>query len=356
MTGKILFLECERPADLDIYRHAVADAIPGLEILTAENEVEAIAKSDGATALVAKAHNVTAALIAALPHLDWIQALTTGTDHLDTLNLPSSVNVTSARGIHGPQMSELAFLYMLTFSRDFGAMLDNQRKAQWQRWPQKLLLGKTAVIVGVGTISEELAQRCKVFGMRTVGVSGSRPTAPGFDQIVGRDRLHEAAGQADFLIVLAPHTPENHHLIDAGVLAAMSPHAVLINLARGKLCDEDALIQALTERRIAGAGLDVFAIEPLPADSPLWRMDNVIITPHIGGLSDSYAVQLLPLVVDNVRAYWAGDLAGLRNIVRRGQGLAAAQACFAAADSPVKQKSGGPVKTRRSLLPYAPRS
>jgi D-2-hydroxyacid dehydrogenase (NADP+) len=318
MTGKILFLECERPTDLDIYRQAVTDAVPGLEIVTAETEAEAVAKGLGATALVAKAHNVTAALIAAMPRLDWIQALTTGTDHLDTLDLPPSVTVTSARGIHGPQMSELAFMYMLAFSRDFAGMLDNQRKAEWQRWPQKLLLGKTAVIVGVGTISEELAQRCKVFGMRTIGVSGSRPSAPGFDQIVGRDRLHEVAAQADFLIVLAPHTPENHHLIDAGVLASMAAHAVLINLARGKLCDEDALIQALAERRIAGAALDVFSVEPLPADSPLWRMDNVIITPHIGGLSDSYALQLLPLVVDNVRAYSAGDRTGLRNVVKRG--------------------------------------
>jgi len=250
-----------------------------------------------------------------MPKLAWIHALTTGIDPLLALKLPSSVIVTSSRGIHGPQMAELAILLMLALSRDFPRMLANQREKSWQRWGQRLLVGKTVMMVGVGAISEALAARCKPLGLKVVGVT-SRRSVEHFDELQPRQRLKETVSTADFLVLLVPYSPETHHMIDASVMAAMKPSAYLINMARGGVVDEAALIDALQTRRLAGAGLDVFAQEPLPYSSPLWTLDNVIITPHVGGMSDIYAEQILPLLVHNVRAYVAGDRAAMQNLIK----------------------------------------
>jgi D-2-hydroxyacid dehydrogenase (NADP+) len=312
---KLIVLEREHPEGLALFREALQREVPALSVVYAATSAQALAAAEGATALCTMAQNVTAELVAAMPGLDWIQALTTGVDPLIGLDLPPGIAITSARGIHGPQMSELGLLLMLSLARQFPRMLHNQQQAVWERWPQRLLHGKTVGIVGVGTISEVLAGLCKALSMRVVGVSDSRTTVPGFDAIEPRSRLGTVAAAADFLVVLAPLTPENDHMINAAVLGQMRPDAFLINLARGRVVDEAALIGVLQRGGIAGAGLDVFETEPLPADSPLWHLPNVIVTPHVGGLSDIYARQLLPVVVHNARAYLAGDLKDLLNRV-----------------------------------------
>lgn len=287
-------------------------ALPARDVVATSNRAEALARASEATILIAKAQDISAELVGAMPRLGWIQALTTGVDPLLALKLPSSVLVTSARGIHGPQMAELSILLMMSLSRDFPRLLANQREKRWERWGQRLLTGKTVVIVGVGAIGEALAARCGPLGLKVIGVT-NRTAVDHFDELYPRERLHDAAARADFLVLLVPYSPETHHLIDASVLAAMKPSAYLINLARGNVVDEAAVIDALKVRRIAGAGLDVFAQEPLPPSSPLWGLDNVIVTPHIGGMSDIYAEQILPLLVHNLRAYIAGDRAAMRN-------------------------------------------
>ena len=266
--------------------------------------------------LVALAHQVNDNLLAAMPRLRWIAALTTGTDHLQSLkNLRGDILVTSARGIHGPQMSELALLNMIALSRRVPEMLRNQNEGKWERWSQPILMNKTAVIVGVGQIGEHLAERLRAFGMHIVGVSDARLSIPGFDTVFPRARLNEAAALADFLIVLVPLTAATRHLINNEVLYAMRPTAFLINLARGDVIDEAALIRHLQAGRIAGAGLDVFAEEPPRKDNPLWSMTNVIMTPRIGGMSDRYADQVLPLMTHNLRAFAEGRLNDMKNIV-----------------------------------------
>ena len=249
---------------------------------------------------------------------NWAGNLTYGTDRLETLTaLKPDVLVTSARGIHGPQMSELAFLSMIALSRDFARMQRNQHAHRWERWPQRLIFAKTAVIVGIGPIAEELAARCTAFGMRVIGVSDARDSAPHFERLMKRSQLREAAALADFMILLVPLSAATRHIIDEGVLDTMKPDSILINLARGTVVDEQALIRALRANRIGGAGLDVFETEP-PADgSPLWDMPNVIITPRIGGMSDVYASQLLPLVAHNLHCFTLGRLGEMKNIVRR---------------------------------------
>ena len=318
MSDLILIYEPDSELHARIYGEGVAQALPARQILATSKISEALARAPEATVLIAKAQDVSPELVAAMPRIAWIQALTTGIDPLLALNLPPSVIVTSARGIHGPQMAELTILLMMALSRDFPRMLANQREKRWQRWGQRLLAGKTLVIVGVGAISEALAARCKPLGLKVVGIT-SRSSVEHFDEVRPRQQLREAVAGADFLVLLIPYSPETHHMIDASVLAAMKPTAYLINVARGGVVDEGALIEALRTHQIAGAGLDVFAQEPLPETSPLWDLDNVIITPHIGGMSDIYAEQVLPLLLHNLRAFAAGDRAAMLNLVTLGQ-------------------------------------
>ena len=295
---------------------ALRRAFPSWAIGATFDRAEARRMGANAEVLAALAHEVTDDLLAAMPKLRWVAALTTGTDHLHNLkNLRGDVIVTSARGIHGPQMSELAILNMIALSRRVPQMMRNQMEGRWERWPQPVLLDKTAVIVGVGEIGETLAQRLRAFGMKIVGVSDARTEIAGFDKVLPRASLKEAAGLADFLIVLVPLNAGTRHLIDGPVLDAFKPTGYLINLARGDVVDEAALIDRLKAGRIAGAGLDVFAEEPPRKDSPLWTMPNVIMTPRIGGMSDRYAEQVLPLMIHNLSAFSEGRLRDMRNVV-----------------------------------------
>jgi phosphoglycerate dehydrogenase-like enzyme len=296
---------------------AVRRQCPSITFDVALNVDEALKLCAPAEVLLAMAHEVTDELLVRMPQLRYLCALSAGTDRLETLTaLPPDVRVTSSRGIHGPQMSELAFLSMISLSRDFARMQRNQNSHVWERWPQRLIYGKTAVIAGIGPIAEELAARCVAFGMHVMGVSDARTSAPNFERLFPRSQLRDAAGLADFLIVLVPLSAQTRHMIDEGVFSAMKPEGILINLARGPLVDEQALIRALRDGRIAGAGLDVFETEPLPAESPLWDMRNVIITPRIGGMSDVYGDQVLPLVVHNLHCFEQGRLNEMKNIVR----------------------------------------
>lgn len=311
MKTDILFLHPKA----EYFRDVLSPEFPGATFRIAHNEQEALAVCENSTVIAAMAHAIPASVVNKMPSLHWIQALTTGTDHLLTLTLPKDIVVTSARGIHGPQMSEIAFLYMLSHFRDIRRFLKNQAQSIWEGRPQKLLWGKTVAILGVGAISEELALRCKAFGMRVIGVS-SRTGVANFDKMVPRERINEAVAEADVIVVLVPYSPATHHMVDRSVLEAMKPDAMLINIARGKVIDEPVLAEFLAQKRISGAGLDVFETEPLPSGSPLWAMENVIVTPRVGGHSDVYAQQTMPVVRENIAIYMAGRLNDMRNIVR----------------------------------------
>ncbi|MGG7564555.1 D-2-hydroxyacid dehydrogenase [Rhodovulum sp. DZ06] len=301
----------------DWYAARLGAACPGVSVAAATTPGAAMEAAPGAEILIGMAGRLSPELIAAAPGLKWVQALTTGVDPLLKPGvLPAGVALTNCRGIHGPQMSELAILMMLAGPRRFARMLDNQRAARWESWPMPLLEGKTVCLLGLGAIAERLAAVCAAFGMEVTGVSDGRRAAPGVARIFPRARLAEAAAGADFLVVLTPYEPATHHIVDAGVLAAMKPGAMLINLARGLCVDEDALLAALHEGRII-AGLDVFGQEPLPEDSPLWSAPGAILTPHVGGLSDIYRDQAAPLVEANLAAYLSGGVAALSNRIAR---------------------------------------
>ena len=250
--------------------------------------------------------------------LRWIQALGTGVDGIvDRPPFREGVLVTNMHGLHGDSVPEAAIMLMLALARDLPRAMRQRNARKWERYPSRLLKGKTVGIFGVGAIARSLAPKCRSFGMTVVGISSAPRSMEGFDRMVHRDELEKTAGGLDFLVLLTPYTPQTHGIVGARVLAAMKPSAYLVNLARGGIVDEEALAEALRENRLAGAALDVFANEPLPGDHPFWSMDKVIVTPHLGGFHDQYAEEALPTLVENFRRFLAGDIEDMVNVVKR---------------------------------------
>ena len=295
-------------ANAAFYADRIAEAAPGLTCVATSDPDEALAAAPDAKVIVGLAPRIPRQVIEAAAGLEWIQALTTGVDNLADL---SGIAITNCNGIHGPQMTEHAVLGMLALARDFPMVLENQKLHAWTRWPQPLLQNKTACVLGLGAIAEHMAPVLKAFGMRLTGVS-SRDAAPGFDAVFPRARLHEALGEADFVIVLTPLTEANRGIVDAAAMRAMKSSAYLLNLARGGCVDEADLAGALTAGAIAGALSDVFEAEPLPPGHPLWDAPNHIVTPHLAGYADIYHQQAAPIVAANMADYAAGGVAALK--------------------------------------------
>jgi D-2-hydroxyacid dehydrogenase (NADP+) len=251
-------------------------------------------------------------------NLMWIQALGTGVDNLiDLPSLRPEVMITNVHGIHGAAMSEAAIMAMLALSRDFPRVIRNQDQHKWERWPAQLLEAKTLGILGVGAIAEELALRCQALRMRVVGVSSAQREVGGFDHVYAREELVRAVSTFDFFLVLTPYSSATRNIVNGDIFRAMKPGSYFINLARGGVVDEAALMNSLQTGQLAGAALDVFNEEPLPAGHPLWGFKNVVITPHLAGFDDGYAARALPTVIENIRRFLAGDTANMINVVRR---------------------------------------
>jgi phosphoglycerate dehydrogenase-like enzyme len=249
--------------------------------------------------------------------LKWIQGLGTGMDGIiDHPSLRSDTVVTSMKGIHGPPVSEAAIAGMLALGRDIPRFVRNQDSKTWERWPARLLDRKTVGILGVGVIAEALAPKCKALGMKVVGITSAKRELAGFDEMRSVDELVKVVPQLDFLVLLTPYSAATRHIIDAKVLAAMKPRSYLINLARGGIVDEDALVEALEQGKLGGAALDVFNEEPLPITSKLWSFKNVIVTTHQGGFCDIYPELAMPIIEHNMRCFLAGDLKRMVNVVQ----------------------------------------
>lgn len=250
--------------------------------------------------------------------LKWIQALGTGVDGIvDQPSLRDDILITSVHGIHGAAVSEAAIMLMLALSRELPRVVRNQDRHKWNRFPARLLKDKTVGIFGVGAIAEELAPKCKAFGMTVVGISSTKREVAGFDRMYGRDELEPAVREVDYLVLLTPYSPATRGIVGAKTFSALKPTSYLVNLARGGVVDEEALIKALQQGQIAGAALDVFNHEPLPVDHPFWTMENVLITPHLGGFYDTYPAYALPVVEENLRRFLAGDTKNMINVVKR---------------------------------------
>jgi phosphoglycerate dehydrogenase-like enzyme len=302
--------------DAEYFAPKLRERFPVLTVLTAPDLPESLGRFGEADVIMAAGHGFNDERLRRAGRLQWIHAMTTGFDAIvGSRTLRPDVILTTTRGIHGPQTSEMAFMYMLTLARNFLRMHDNQKRHVWRRWTQVRLYGKTVVITGLGQIAEALAPRCKAFGMTVLGVTRTPRPVDGYDRMYGYHELEHVAALADFLVVLTPYSPETDNLIDARVLAAMKRSAFLVNLARGGLCDEDALLDALRAKRIAGAGLDVFRTEPLPPGSPFWDLDNVLISAHCSGSSDDNLALTWPIIETNMACFLAGRRSEMLNLV-----------------------------------------
>ena len=298
------------------YRDRLQERFPDVPMTLVDHHSKIGPHIAAAEALVTFTPMMTEKVLQQAKSLKWIQTLGTGVDNLiDQPTLRKDVIVTNVRGIHGPPVSEAAIAAMLALARNIPGAVRGQDAREWRRWPAQLLHNKTVGIFGVGLIAEALAPICKAFGMRVVGVSSAPREVAGFDRMHARDELLQVVGEFDFFVLLTPLTEATRNSIDANVLAAMKPSSFLVNLARGGVVDEPALIGALQHQRIAGAALDVFNQEPLPADHPFWSMQNVLITTHQGGFCDVYIDYALPTVETNMRCFLNGDIGGMINVV-----------------------------------------
>jgi phosphoglycerate dehydrogenase-like enzyme len=253
------------------------------------------------------------------PKLRWFQQWGAGADWLQRYPeaLQRDFVITSTVGMHAHQISEHIFGYLLTFARQLHRAFEAQQQGQWQRPERERLFelaGKTMLLIGVGAIGRQTAKVAKAFGMHVLGVKRDPAAAVAeLDQTEGPEALHALLPVADVVVVTVPRTRETEGMIGRAELALMKPSAYLVNIGRGGTVDEAALITALESERLAGAGLDVFEDEPLPEDSPFWRLENVLITAHYAGLISNYDQRAAEIFVDNLERYVAGK--PLRNVV-----------------------------------------
>ncbi len=263
-------------------------------------------------------------VIARSPRLKWIQTMSAGVNwHLDNVTglRESPVILTNVSGIHATPISEFILGLMLMFVKQAPFCFQQKQERQWKRFMPAVLRSKTIGIVGLGSIGRETARLAKAFGMRVVATrrSAKRVTRARYVDIVfPREQLRELLSESDFVVLALPLTPETDCLIGEGELRAMKSTAYLINIGRGGIVDEEALIRALDEKRIAGAGLDVFATEPLPADSRLWELPNVIFSPHVAGGMEDYNLKATELFCENLRRYL--NRKRLLNVVNKKRG------------------------------------
>ncbi len=314
MSTKVLIVDVHA----EMYRDRLAAEFPGLQFALFHKAAGVTGNLADVDVMIMFGIEVRDEMLAGAPKLKWIQSLATGVDHfLRCPSLKPDVLITSGRGIHGAPMREQVVYLMMAVSRDAKRQVEDHQHHIWQRRLWSTLHGKTAVVVGTGIVGAAIGELLKAFGMHTIGVTRTPRRAAGFDETMPADRLPEAAAKADYLINVLPASEGNIGLFGAKVFGAMKPSAYYISAGRGQTVDEDALASALGERRIAGAGFDVFQAEPLPPESPFWQLPNVFITPHIGGYVVEYEDFVMPLVIDNMRLFLAGRHGDMQNIVPR---------------------------------------
>ena len=254
-------------------------------------------------------------LLAEAPRMRWVQALSAGVEKLLPW-LPEGVRLSRLTGSFGPRMAEYTAAYLLAITQRVPAVLANQRAKRWEPLTVDVAHGKTAGIAGLGSIGAAHVRLLAALGLETIGFSQRPPALPELRRWYGRDEWHAFLRAADFVVLCLPLTAETRHVVDATALAAMRFDAWLINTARGGLVDEAALVAALRAGRLGGAVLDVFETEPLPPESPLWGLPNVIVTPHHSG--PTTLDEAVAIVVENLPRFQAGQ--PLRNEVDPGRG------------------------------------
>ncbi len=253
-------------------------------------------------------HQFPRNLLERTSRLKWIQVMSAGVDRLSDEILKSPIRIVTASGLHGTPMGEVVLEMMLMSAKDAPACLQMKQTRQWKRYTPKLLKGQTVGILGLGNIGREVARLCGAFGMKVAGLRRSDGSPlTGVDRVYPREQMHQLLAESDFVVLALPLTKETRGMIGERELRSMKPSAYLINVARGAVVDEGALIRALEEKWIAGAGLDVFIQEPLPSESRFYDLPNVIFSPHISGEMPDYESRATEIFCENLRRYGAGE-------------------------------------------------
>ena len=248
------------------------------------------------------------------PKLKWVQTSSAGVgQQVKKLGLQESdLIVTTASGVHGQPLTEFVFASLLFYTKRFPQLIADQKAHHWDRFCGGELAGKRMAVIGPGRIGREVARIAKAFNMEVWAMARSndpqRADDLGVDRVLPRAQLHELLGAADCVVLATPHTPETENLIDRSAIAAMKPGVVLVNIARGIVIDEEAMIKALESGQIGFASLDVTRVEPLPASSPLWDLPNVLICPHSASTADTENSKIVDIFVHNLRCYLDGRI------------------------------------------------
>jgi phosphoglycerate dehydrogenase-like enzyme len=292
---------------------------PGLRLVTAENEQQLAAEAADAEAILGA---ITPKLLAAGKQLKWVQVYTAGVERYLTPELRASpVVLTNCKIIQGPNIADHAMALLLALTRNLNRTWAAQAREEWTRGDYRFveLPGKTAVIIGLGGIGMQIAQRASAFGMRVIGVD---PKDISYTSLVAKvvppDRLNTVLPEADVVFVSAPLTPQSQGMMGPRQFDLMKKGAYFIAVSRGKLYNTEALVKALDSRQLAGAGLDVTDPEPLPKGHPLWKFPNVLITPHVAGQSDRVQERRMALLKENLQRFAAGE--PLLNMVDKQKG------------------------------------
>jgi phosphoglycerate dehydrogenase-like enzyme len=249
------------------------------------------------------------------PRLRWVQATSAGIGQLVKRNGldQTDMTFTTSSGVHARPLADFCLMAMLMFAKNYPWMERDKRAKRWGRYCGEELTGKTLALVGLGHVGQKVAAHGKSMEMRVIGMKRTPEPVPHVDKVFRREDLHRMLAETDFLVLIAPHTSETEGMIGEPEFAVLKPAAVLINIARGTLVDEDALIRALREKRLAGAALDVFRHEPPPPDSPLWDMPNVIISPHSASTVAQENSRITNLFCHNLKRYLHGE--SLHNVL-----------------------------------------
>ena len=308
--------------DYNLYGERLAEkirqALPETEVIVAASiETLAARTSDIDVLITWHISQKTEEFLRNAPSLKWVHAMTAGVDQILKSGLRNmDVKFSANKGIHGPQISDHIIAFIFSFLRSFPALGAYQRKKEWYKakdHPEHEPLAaeesfnKTVGVIGLGTIGLCIAKKCKQVGMRVVGVQRTPRPSEWLDACYGTADLAKLLQESDFVVLATPFTPETANMIGEKELYSMKKTAHLINISRGAVVNEKALIKALQEKAIAGAGLDAFVDEPLSPESPLWDMPNVIITPHISAWSKYLEHRSVNAILENVLRYSRGD-------------------------------------------------
>jgi len=285
------------------YAALIDKSLPNLEIITARSGREVPASMKGIDVILA--WRFPKELLRKATDLRWLASTGAGVDHLLIPSLPEEVVVTKAPPIFSGPITEYVMGYILYLTLNIEEVVSNKRRKVWAAPPRAALGGKVMGVLGLGTIGTEVAKAANAFGMRTWGVRRTPRPSPDAEKVFGRNELESFLPHLDFLVVTLPLTGETRNLMGARELSLLRPECWVVNVARGRIFDEESLEAALRSGRLGGYISDVFGVEPLPETSPLWELPNVIITPHYGAITPPE--EFTSYFVDNVRRYLRGE-------------------------------------------------